>query len=73
MFVSVGVTSQQSKINNFPFSVLKKIIYTPRNLILSINDVSGVWLNRIVRLMIYVPILIAFILHYIKPNSEEKK
>ena len=73
MFVSVGVSSQQSKINNFPFSVLKNIILTPRNLILSINDVDGVWLNRIVRLMIYVPILVAFIIHYIKPNSEEKE
>jgi hypothetical protein len=73
MFVSVGVSGQQIKINSFPFSMIHKIIYTPRDLMLSINDVPGVWLNRIVRLMIYIPIAIAFIIHYIKHNEKRKE
>lgn len=71
LFIPVGVASQEARVD--PFSIIHKIIYTPRNLFLSINEVPGVWLNRIARFIIYVPLIVAFIIHYFKSNSERKR
>lgn len=51
-------------INQFSFSKVSAIFYTPQSLILAINLVPNVWLNRLVRILFLITILIIYLKLY---------
>jgi 4-amino-4-deoxy-L-arabinose transferase-like glycosyltransferase len=73
LFISAGIGGQQNHLSSYTSGIIHKVIYTPRNLVTWSDEVAGLWLNRIIRLLIYIPLLAGIIIHFIKPTIEHQR
>ena len=74
LFIPSQIDQQKSiRLEHMPLSVVHDIVFSPRNLILGIDSVTEVWLNRILRLIIYSAALIAYFKYYKERLPYSKK
>ena len=75
IFVPSQINLQKSAGHEgLSFSVIHYIVvYSPKNLMLAIDNASGVWLNRIIRLTIYSAAVIAYLKYYYKEGFSNGK